>query len=151
MSKNCKTCGEKLEEQRLQISGEDLGWRVKADSYPVLACPRGHDRRELYPDFNTSWSEELVAAPGLWVKEPWFLRKKWRCSSCGESQELALTAQAARRETLHREKPSAFVIEVAGPMLVCRYCQQAHIGMSDAGEVMDACANALEKQAIERH
>jgi len=151
MPRTCPECSNELQQQRLaSITGEDMGWRVRALEYPVFACPRGHVLRELYPDFNTSWSTELSKVPSLWVTAPSFFRRKWRCPSCGEKQQHANTEQASRKITLHNDKEGQFSVEIAGPMRVCRRCGQGFIGKRAAGQVFEALAKALKSHKIER-
>jgi hypothetical protein len=57
-------------------------WQVELVDYPVLSCPEGHERREVYPDFNTAWSSVFGRDSSLWLKPRGILKRQLLCGLC---------------------------------------------------------------------
>lgn len=148
----CRTCGEPLQHKRVPVvHGEDSGWTARLLDYPVLACPRDHERWEASPDFNARWSDELAEPRSeLWARTSGLIRKRLLCAGCGEELSAPPRTRISCQVLLGLGGTEEFTIEVHGPLLQCQACTRRQVDPRDGSEVFDALVNALERASIKR-
>jgi hypothetical protein len=101
-------------------------WKVRLVDYPVLACSEGHEKREVYPDFNVFWSDEFTNKKELWSKSNGFFRKRNNCTICEQPLEVQ-DHDGFCSVKLQQNKPDNFTIEVIGLLSTCTACHAKQI------------------------
>jgi hypothetical protein len=151
---NCKTCASPLARTTIEeLEGTAGDWKALMLSFPVLACPMGHERKELYGDFHVEWSEDLAyERKELWVKPRGLLRWSRGCPNCdAKIPGDAPTSATTVRTGLLREQPETFEVEITGPMALCPNCRTPLIRNEDSAPMFDALTDALDNAKIKRY
>jgi len=151
MSKTCKVCGKVLIKSRIpEVNGIWQLWKVRLLDYPVLACNEGHEKREVYPDFNVFWSDEFTNKKDLWSKSKGLFRKAYNCTACGKPLEVQESSGICFAK-LQQNKPENFTIEVMGLISTCQACHATQLKVKYISDVMETLANALGSSDIKRN
>ncbi len=146
----CSVCDTPLQLTHLhELTGVENAWHVQLLQFPVLACPRGHDRREAYADFNVDWSEYLGYRAPIWSSRKGLLRRRHVCPRCG--MELREPALGQLDLEAQGRGDFRFSVVIRGPMRRCQSCATSYLAASNSAEVFEALANALTRGRVKRY
>ena len=113
----------------------------------MLSCPSSHDKREVYPDFNVAWSEDLGFKQPIWGKARGLFNRTVHCPQCGSALEPP--ASGTREVTVCDKTQFAFRVAITGPWSRCPVCTTLYLRPRQ--DIFEAAVDALEQAGIERY
>lgn len=133
------------------MAGRSGATTVRLLGYPVLGCPRGHERREAYPDFNPELIDALFDRDHLpFASSRGLFPRRRECSRCDRSLEDVEPARSTVSGRVLTRGHDDIAVEITGPALPCPGCGLVQLPDSRdrASEITDAMVDALEKEGI---
>jgi len=139
----CRACGSELRPMPIErMSGADGDVETVFLGTPSLACPQGHEKRYIDPNFGAELAEAIAdkipktAAKGI-------VSKRHSCSKCGAALEPAATQLGTFTIPLELSKGEPFRLEIRAPLLRCPSCRQEQMKPELEPMVFEAMANAF--------
>ena len=129
-----------------RLEGRDGEWTVALLDFPVAACPHGHQRREVYADFNVAWSEDLGYKAPIWARLRGFFPRRAHCPHC--NTELQPPTSGTRGVTVCPTTEYQFRAEISGPWSRCASCDVLYLRPRQ--DFFSAAADALKQGDITR-
>jgi len=125
-----------------RMSGADGEVETVFWGTPSLACPQGHERRYIDPNFGAELAG-IVAdkIPKTTVKG--IVSKRHSCSMCEAPLEPTAAQPGTIAIPLHLSKGEPFRLEIRAPLLRCPSCRQELMMPELESRVFEAMANAF--------
>jgi uncharacterized protein with PIN domain len=107
------------------LSGEELGVRLRIEGMPALRCAEGHTRF-VAPEFAVRMMETFVAgeplAPLEAAAEKGLLRKRLHCPGCGAELAAPAAERAHAQRTIELKGLAPFRVQAELPKYRCASC-----------------------------
>lgn len=144
----CKTCGMAMQLANLErMSGADGEVTVTLLGMPTLACPHGHERRFIDPNCGPEFAD-LAPRSFPMTSRKGVVSKKHSCSRCGAALDQSSAQTSMLSAQLRPSKGAPFQMEVRGPVLQCRSCNQEQLPRDLEPMIFEAIAKAFQSAKI---
>ena len=139
----CEVCGSELRPVPVErVSGADGEVEIVFLGTPSLACPQGHERKYINPNFGAELAEAVAdKIPKTTAKG--IVSKRHSCSSCGAPLEPAAAQIGTIGIPLQLTRGGPFRLEIRAPLLRCPSCRHEQMKSELEPQAFEAMANAF--------
>ena len=125
-----------------RMSGADGEVETVFLGTPSLACPQGHEKKYIDPNFGAELAG-IVADKMPKTTAKGIVSKRHSCSKCEAPLEPATAQLGTVVIPLHLSKGEPFRLEIRAPLMSCPSCRHKQMKPELESQVFEAMANAF--------